>query len=130
MTTFSTGDRGRIVDALNLDESQNRTNSVLESLMTNRENDDVNYGVDRVGQIIAALDNIDDLDCDLEDSSSSPSIKRKNIYQQIEVEYATSDPSSGLKQSKMTEVNKIKRWLDPDDRLEAYNLDGRVIRTL
>ncbi|MEL7494639.1 MAG: hypothetical protein AAGJ95_11850 [Cyanobacteria bacterium J06554_11] len=129
MTTFDTSDRGRIVDALGLHEELNRPNSALASLMTTRQTDDTAYSVDRVGDIVTALDEIETLDVSLS-ADTSPGISSENIENDYSVTYATGDANSGVKRRRSALVGKIKRWLDPDQRLEAYTTAGRVIRTL
>lgn len=129
MATFETSDRSRLVDALNLDECLNRPNSLLASLMTNRENDDISYGVDRVADIKEALDKIECLQTTLNEVSQ-PAVKREKVDNHYEVEYSSGDTSAPTKQSKQSLIQKIKQWLDPLQQLEPYVLTGRVIRTL
>lgn len=131
MTTFSPSDRSRIVDALNLYEELNRPNSVLATLMTNRETNDTTYSVDRVGQIIEALDKIDQLNDSIEEESGNTGITRYRAEDDIEIAYSSGGSATQpSKQKKQAQIGNIRRWLDPDNRLEAYSLSGRVIRTL
>ena len=131
MTTFATADRGRLVDALILDESQNRPNSVLATLMTERETDDARYSVDRVAAILDALDAIESLDSTIEEESANTGIISYSATDDISITYASGGASTAAsKQKKTAQSGNIRRWLDPDNRLEAYSLSGRVIRTL
>lgn len=130
MTTFADGDRGRIVDALNLSEELNRPNSVLETLMTQRERDDVSYSVDRVGAIRDRLDTIESLQPDLEDPDVEVGTTSLSIDGQYSESSRSSDPQSRIKTIKEYHVGSIRKWLDPDNRLQAYSLSSRVIRTL
>ncbi len=129
MTIFDTADRQRIVDALSLAEELNRPSSILASLMTTRETDDTSYGVDRVTDIKNALDDLECLKETLNEPANS-AVSRENFEGKYEVEYAVSDTQKGYKQQKARHINNIKKWLDPDQRLEPYVLSGRVIRTL
>ncbi len=129
MAIFDTADRQRIVDALSLAEELNRPSSILASLMTTRETDDTSYGVDRVTDIKNALDDLESLQENLSEPANS-AVRRENFEGKYEVEYAVSDTQQGYKRQKTRHINNIKKWLDPDQRLEPYVLSGRVIRTL
>ena len=130
MTTFATDDRGRIVDALNLDEELNRPNSVLETLMTQRERDDASYSVDRVGAIRDRLDIIEEFQPDLEDPDVEVGVTSLSIDGQYSESSRSSDPQSQIKTIKAYHIGNICKWLDPYNRLQAYSLGGRVVRTL
>ena len=130
MTTFADDDRGRIVDALNLSEKLNRPNSVLETLMTQRERDDVSYGVDRVGAIRDRLDIIEELQPDLEDPDVEVGVTSLSIDGQYSESSRSSDPQAQIKTIKAYHIGNIRKWLDPYNRLRAYSLSSRVIRTL
>lgn len=130
MATFQAGDRGRLVDALNLAEELNRSTSVLATLMTSRETDDTTYAADRVTDIRNALHSIDTLQTGLDDPTIEVGVVRKSIPNQFEKEYALTDPQAQTKRIKAKHIDNIKRWLDPRGQLEAYSTTGRVIRTL
>lgn len=128
---FPNGSQRRIADALNLERSQLEKNCMLRILMTNLELFDKRQDTTLVGDVLAALDDLEDVADEAATVVGNDGIKRLDIDRELVIEnFGPGAASSAVAAKRNQLIGTVRRLLDQYDQLERYNLTGRSIMTL
>lgn len=128
---FAATTKAKLIKELSIDKRQIMPGSTLSVLMTEAETFDTKYSTSYVTDIETALTTIEGLNTTIAAKASKDNIKSIGTFRRIDIEYFT--PGSGsaeYRKSRQSQVSLIKRLLDPNNLLEAFYMEGRVIETL